>query len=70
MDIERARKLKVGDSVNCPADRGSPAFTGRVSYIQPDAPAAKAFGSNQEYIWVNVTYNGRNAGVWPSNRLG
>lgn len=69
MHITKARKLKVGDRVSCPADRGDPAFTGQVSWVQADAKAAIAHGSSAEYIWVEVQGQSKKS-VWPSNRLG
>lgn len=68
MNIEKARKLKLGDTVRCPSDRGAPAFIGKVSFIQPDLVNKNHVG--EEYVWVNVSKNGKSAGVWPSNRLG
>jgi hypothetical protein len=73
MKIEDARKLKPGDVVRCPPDRGNPGYAGRVKFLVPDAPASKAFGGGEEYIWVTVTPSeslmGKASAVWPSNRL-
>ncbi len=67
MDIQRALKLKPGQSVNCPPDRGSAAFRGRVSFgfVPGDIQHNHA---GVAFIWVPVT--GGLGGVWPSNRLG
>jgi hypothetical protein len=69
MNIEDARKLKVGDRVRCPADRGNPAFIGVVTYYS--GIGATHANVSEPFLWVNVsTIYGLNAGVWPSNRLG
>lgn len=66
MNIEQAKQLKAGDRVACPADRGEPSFTGRVTSV----------GSNisknlkgAEFVWVEVQ-GPHHKSVWPSNRLG
>lgn len=66
MDIVKARQLKVGDRVSCPADRGNNAYQGVVSFVST-SEYKNALGV--PYIWVNVKGNGKET-VWPSNRLG
>lgn len=67
MNIERAKKLRRGDTVFCPADRGDKAYTGQVTHVG-------ALGSvshnhdGQAYIWVEVQ-GPHHKSVWPSNRL-
>lgn len=65
MKIEQAKSLKRGDTVAYPADRGSPAGTGKVESIGTEVH--KTIAGN-EYIWVTVRLFGHNA-AWPSNRL-
>lgn len=67
MNIEKARTIKPGDTVRCPADRGEPGYTGKVEHVSPNE------GTNIHgvpYIWVTVRRPGGHASVWPSNRLG
>lgn len=67
MNIEQAKKLKVGDRVNCPEDRGAPAFIGKVASVGPNVSTNI---NGEEYVWVTVKGpHGFSAGVWPSNRL-
>lgn len=63
MHIDKARRLRYGDVVHFPADRGSPAGYGRVNHVSTMAPAKTINGT--EYIWIGV----RGFGTWPSNRL-
>jgi hypothetical protein len=65
MNIDRAKKLKRGDTVNCPADRGSAAFRGKVISVGEDVRSTP--GGN-EYIWVTIRGSLMES-VWPSNRL-
>jgi hypothetical protein len=71
MDIARAKALKAGQTVYCPADRGEPAYSGKVqvdgTWDYSAAPVQKN-ATGVEYIWVDVKGNGRTS-VWPSNRL-
>lgn len=66
MHIEKAKLLKIGDVVRCPADRGEPKFVGSVTHVgnevYKDLPGV-------EYIWVTVR-GAKHESVWPSNRLG
>lgn len=67
MDIAKARTLKIGDTVRCPADRGDPAYSGKVEHVgQDEAQDLQGRG----YLWVTVRRAGAHASVWPSNRLG
>lgn len=67
MNIGKARQLKVGQVVSCPADRGAKAYNGRIRHIS-DGAAQNIYG--EHYLWVTVEKDrGRNE-VWPSNRLG
>ena len=62
MDIEKALKLKKGDSVFFPPDRGDAGGIGMVK------SASKEVNKNihgKEYVWVGLM----GGGVWPSNRL-
>lgn len=71
MKIEEARKLKYGQRVSCPADRGSPAFTGTVRTETELIAHAQVYTTNDvEFIWIEVQYPDRHKAVWPSNRLG
>lgn len=64
MLITRAKLLKVGDKVRCPADRGSPEFVGVVRHVGTEENTTFA---GTPYIWVTV--RGPHESVWPSNRL-
>jgi hypothetical protein len=69
MKIEKALTLKVGDTVYCPADRGDPPFSGKVTH---NCNGTKTISKNLdgvEYIWVEVQGPGKKS-MWPSNRLG
>lgn len=66
MDIDKAKELKRGARVACPADRGSGPFTGTVTHV---GVAVHKSLAGVEYIWVHVRGFGSEA-VWPSNRLG
>jgi hypothetical protein len=67
MDIARAQKLKVKDIVHCPADRGHPAYVGKVEHVGQHVGKTL---KGREYIWVTVRGALLHAEVWPSNRLG
>jgi len=69
MNIDQARKLKFGQLVKCPADRGSPAFTGTVRSEDCATAQSNENLSGEVYIWVTVSHRGIKS-VWPSNRLG
>lgn len=69
MDIANARRLKPGDFVRCPPDRGDEGYTGPVTLLQPGIePQRNAAGI--EYISVHVRTPRGHDTVWPSNRLG
>ena len=62
MKIEQARKLKVGDRIWFPADRGENAGYDNVKSISE--------GENTNihgilYKWIGI----EKGGVWPSNRI-
>lgn len=67
MDIAKARALKPGAIVHCPADRGQPAYSGKVEHIG-QAEARDLQG--RAYLWITVGRPGMHSSVWPSNRLG
>ena len=68
MEIERAKRCKVGDVVHVPADRGDPAGWGKVKHI--GGAVAKTLNGT-EYVWITVRHNGLlHSSVWSSNRLG
>lgn len=70
MNIECAKKLKVGDVVYFPADRGDAGGNGKVTYISPNQEECEAYGTKEKYIWVSVQRHPGCVAVWPSNRLG
>lgn len=65
MDIQKATKLKVGDIVRFPADRGEPSGSGKIAHISTDVNK-NIHGI--DYVWVTVNVGQHNT-VWPSNRL-
>lgn len=69
MDIQRAKSLKIGSIVHCPADRGDLAFIGKVVSV---GEHVRKNLSGTEYVWIHVrhTYPGKRLSAWPSNRLG
>lgn len=67
MNIGQARQLRIGQRVNYPADRGSPAGQGIVTHVGEGA-AQNIYG--EHYLWVSLRdSSGKSCGVWPSNRL-
>lgn len=66
MTPEQARKLKVGDTVKFPEDRGEPAGSGRVTHVSDMEPALNIKGT--PYIWVTVAALNKRS-VWPSNKI-
>jgi hypothetical protein len=70
MNTVKAKRLKYGSPVNCPADRGAYPFSGKV-IDRSDLSQAPVFktATGSEYIWVLVQGPG-SAALWPSNRLG
>lgn len=68
MDIEKALKLKRGDIVYCPADRGNPNFCGTVASDITDKTISKNI-KGYKYIWIEVLTPFGHKSVWPSNRL-
>ena len=64
MNIDQARELKIGDRVMCPADRGDPAYEGKVT-----TPGLSTYERNNiEFMWISVKGGGK-TGTWPSHRL-
>lgn len=58
---------RMGQCVQCPADRGDPAYTGIV----------RKFGTNVytnirgvRYVWVTVQRPDKHNTMWPSHRIG
>jgi hypothetical protein len=63
MNIDKALKLKPGDAVRFPEDRGNVAGQGRVKNVSEEVQTNH---QGHKYIWVCLQGT---AGVWPSNRL-
>ena len=62
-----ARQFKVGDTVKCPADRGSPGYIGQVTHVSADQNT-NIHGT--PYYWVTVKQaDGKRSEVWPSHRI-
>ena len=59
-------RLRVGAVVACPADRGDPAYTGRIEHVGDPVHNP----GMSPYRWVTVRRPGAHASVWSSNRLG
>lgn len=74
MDVEDAKKLKYSQRVDCPADRGEPAFIGTVRTRTETIKNSTVHKNirDEEYIWVEVQQPGpgQRKALWPSNRLG
>lgn len=70
MHLDRAKALRPGDFVRCPADRGDQPYKGKVLEDCSDHTVHTNYYGEQ-FIWVRV-YNPttRHHAVWPSNRLG
>lgn len=70
MNVAQALSLKVGQQVRVPADRGEPAYIGKVA--APTLNYVHKSHQGIEYVHVTVERNrgrGTSSG-WPSNRLG
>ncbi len=63
MTVGQAKKLKIGDYVNFPSDRGNKAGKGKVVSV---SEGINKNIDNVEYVWVGLE---NPCGVWPSNRL-
>ena len=61
MDIKQALKLKVGDTVQYPADSPYQAGAGVIDYLTYDVNSS-FFG--HEYLWVSVKQVAPFAGAW------
>lgn len=70
MRVDQAKKLKYGQRVSCPADRGEDPFVGTVRTEHLDQAIVNKNGFGDEYIWVAVMGPKGRKAVWPSNRLG
>jgi hypothetical protein len=70
MQLEKARKLKPGNLVGCPADGNQPECMARVTRWNQDLQTQEAKKNihGDEYIWVELKGTGWR-GIWPSNRL-
>ncbi len=68
MNINRAKGLKVGDKVFCPADRGIQAHLGRVLNV---GTVVTRRLDGDEYLWIETEWVGSDGRkeVWPSSRL-
>lgn len=69
MNIDKAMQLKVGDVVHCPADRGDPAYKGKVTHNCNSSKTVAKTLDGSEYVWVEVQ-GPYHKTMWPSNRLG
>lgn len=80
MNIEDAKRLKVGDKVWCPPEfdkagyggtTGGVGYSGTVEYMPPDLERATYLNIHDvAYIWVSVRHPKGTTHIWPSNRLG
>lgn len=57
---------QIGDVVQCPEDRGDPAYQGKV--IIPGS-GIQQNSVGQSYVWVTVVGPTGRKTTWPSNRL-
>lgn len=69
MNVQKAKSLKVGQKVFCPADRGEKAFSGKVVDQNLENAQVHKNHKGDEYIWIAVQGLSKKS-VWPSNRLG
>lgn len=67
MNLARAKTLKHGSLVHCPADNGEPGYSGIVRHVSGEATHALL---KEPFLWVSVEKDGKTRHVWPSNRLG
>lgn len=65
--IRQVKTPIPGSMVSCPADRGDPAFMGRVLDVGQQV-YQNCKGS--PFVWVVVRNPRGNKAIWPSNRLG
>ena len=68
MNVNEAMKLQQGNLVRCEADRGDPAYIGRVTFAGGRV-YTNIYGV--EYTWITVRrqdVKGQTA-TWPSNRI-
>lgn len=64
MHISKALKLKSGDVVRYPSNRGIQGGTSRIRHVSEN-PIIQKNMLGHEYIWITL----ESGGVWPSNRL-
>lgn len=65
--IMNPTKFEVEDTVQCPADRGNPGYTGCVTHVSTNQNT-NIHGT--PYYWVTVrTPDGKQHEVWPSHRI-
>ncbi len=69
MKIEQARRLTIGAQVQCPTDRGDPAYIGRVRDGSCATAEPQTHCGGAPFIWVRVK-GPHGYSIWPSNRLG
>jgi hypothetical protein len=69
MELQKAKSLRIGQSVRCPADRGDPAYVGTVAHVEQQECTHPCVAG--PFVWVTVRHqNGKQSAVWSSNRLG
>lgn len=61
------RQFKVGDTVKCPADRGSPGYIGQITHVSTDQNT-NIHGTPYYWVTVRTPYKNRSE-VWPSHRI-
>lgn len=69
MRLEQARKLRNGQQVHVPADRGQPGYVGIVDQDDCRTALEHRASNGARFIWVKVK-GARHSSIWPSNRLG
>jgi len=67
MILTKAKSLKIGDTVYCPADRGESGYHGKIIHIGEQV--SKNI-DGVEFVWITVRKDSKTNHVWPSNRLG
>ena len=60
-------QFKVGDTVQCPADRGDPGYIGRVTHVST-IQNTNIHGTPYYRVTVR-TPNRKRSTVWPSHRI-
>jgi hypothetical protein len=67
MHIDQALRLRPGQVVRWPEDRGQEAYSGRIDHKSDEV--SETYDGKTKYIWVSVRHPRGHASVWPSNRL-